>query len=298
MSSPLDADPNSLHTQRRLLRQHLGLAPNPGSPARSPPQTQPLFFIEMAPDSNRGEQCKLPACGENVMSGELRLAMTPSMGYGSQSRSSADFYHIHCFEKLVDFNQADYLDRIQPVTRQTWKLRGLNATSVLDGNYLVPGAVERLVLEWKVTRGRWIDKRDGAPVESEQKGGFGALAPLFEILRNAGSSKYKEPTERTGLPLDEYYNLRCILAPYESDGPGDTDEWNLFQVYLDSTMKALDNPHDLSSMLGRWYYDATLSCKEENELDEQGKAAKAKLGEKAVRALKRLLAVPMPQPRY
>ncbi|KAL2822262.1 hypothetical protein BDW59DRAFT_149627 [Aspergillus cavernicola] len=298
MSSPTDADPDPLKIQRKLLRQHLGLGPNPGDPpANSPPQSQPLFFIEMAPDSRRGAKCKLPTCDENIMPGELRLAMNPAMGYGRWHRSSADLYHIHCFEELVDFTQADFLDRIQPLTRQTWKLRGLNAGSVLDGNYLVPGAVERLVLEWKVTHGKWIDKRDG--VYDESGDGEHVHADFFALLRKAGSSEYKQPTKAaTGLPGNEYYNLLVTLAPYESDGPGDTEEWNLFDTYLDSTVKALDNPHDLSTMLQHWYDDVALISKEEDELDEQGGAAKAILGEKAIRALKRLSAIPMPQSSY
>lgn len=283
MSSPPDADSDSLKTERKLLRQHLGLGPNPGDPpAGPPPQTQPLFFIEMAPDSRGGAKCKLPTCDENIMPGELRLAMNPAMGYGSWSRSSASksqiplkvgffclslirydadhmlhlfagLYHIHCFEKLADFTQADFLDRIQPLTRQTWKLRGLNAGSVLDGNYLVPGGVERLVLEWKVTHGKWIDKRDGVYDESEDE--KRVHADFFALLRKAGSSEYKQLMKPTGLSFDEYYNLLGPLAPYESDGPHDTEEWNLFDTYLDSTVKALDNPHDLSTMLQRWHDD-------------------------------------------
>ncbi|KAL4931660.1 uncharacterized protein BDV17DRAFT_241154 [Aspergillus undulatus] len=102
------------------IRQHLGLGPNPGDPpANSPPQTQPLFFIEMAPDSRGGAKCKLPTCDEIIMPGELRLAMSPAMSYGGWSRLSASLYHIRCFEKLAGFTHADFLDRIQPLTRQT-----------------------------------------------------------------------------------------------------------------------------------------------------------------------------------
>jgi hypothetical protein len=124
---------------------------------------------------------------------------------------------------------------------------------VLDGNYLVPGGVERLVLEWKVTHGKWIDKRDGVYDESEDE--KRVHADFFALLRKAGSSEYKQLMKPTGLSFDEYYNLLGPLAPYESDGPHDTEEWNLFDTYLDSTVKALDNPHDLSTMLQRWHDD-------------------------------------------
>ncbi|CEL09490.1 hypothetical protein ASPCAL12626 [Aspergillus calidoustus] len=265
MSIPPNAKLDTLEMERKLLRQHLGLGPNPGDPpANSPPQRQPLFFIEMAPDSRGGAKCKLPTCDEIIMPGELRLAMSPAMSYGGWSRLSAN--------------------RIQPLTRQTWKLRGLNAGSVLDGNYLVPGGVERLVLEWKVTHGRWIDKRDGVCDESEEE--KRVHADFLALLRNAGSSKYMQLMKPAGLPLDEYNNLLVTLAPYESDGPDDTEEWNLFDTYLDSTVKAFNNPHALSTMLQRWHDDVTLISKEADELDEQSRAAKAGLGAKAIRALK------------
>ncbi|KAL1869747.1 hypothetical protein Plec18167_007671 [Paecilomyces lecythidis] len=292
MSFPSNATPDLLEMERKLLRQHLGLGLNHGDPpADSPPQIQPLFFIEMALHSSRGAKCKLPTCDKNIMPGELRLAMNPAMGYGSWYRSSANFYHIRCFEELADFTQADFLDRIQPLTRQTWKLRGLKAGSVLDGNYLVPGGVERLVLEWKVTHGKWIDERDG----KEQK----SLDPDFSgLLRMAGSSEYKPLLEPAGLSDYEYYNLLVTLAPYESDGPDDTEEWNLFDIYLDRTIKGFDNPHSLSTMLQRWHDDVALASKEMDETDERGRAAKRRLSAKAIRALERLSAIPMPQPGY
>ncbi|KAL5337526.1 Alpha/Beta hydrolase protein [Aspergillus crustosus] len=159
--------------------------------------------------------------------------------------------------------------------------------------YLVPGGVERLVLEWKVTYGKWFDKRNGVYDESAEE--EHVHADFLALLRKAGSSEYKQSMKPTGLSHNEYYNLLVNLAPYESDGPNDMEEWNLFDTYLDSTVKALDNPHDLSTMLQRWHDDVTLISKEEDELDERGRAAKARLGEKAIRALKRLSIIPMPQ---
>lgn len=70
-------------------------------------------------------------------------------------------YHIEFFEKIADFSRVEFLGRIQPLTRKTWRLRDAKIGSILDGNYLVSSGVERLVLEWKVTRGKWADKRDG-----------------------------------------------------------------------------------------------------------------------------------------
>lgn len=82
-------DDDVLTIERRRLREHLGLGLEPGDPPSDPPQIQPLFFVEMAPDSRRGAKCKLPICDNYISPGELRLAMNPAMGYGSWYRSSA-----------------------------------------------------------------------------------------------------------------------------------------------------------------------------------------------------------------
>jgi hypothetical protein len=107
------------------------------------------------------------------------------------------------------------------------------------------------------SNGKWIDKRDGVCDESEKE--KRVHADFLALLRNAGSSKYKQLVKPAGLPLDEYNNLLVTLAPYESDGPDDTEEWNLFDTYLDSTVKAFNNPHALSTMLQRWHDDVVGS---------------------------------------
>lgn len=57
-----------------------------------------------------------------------------------------DLYHIRCFESIADFSQ-EFIDRVWPLTRNSWMFRGLAASSVFDANYLVSGGIERLVLE-------------------------------------------------------------------------------------------------------------------------------------------------------
>jgi hypothetical protein len=62
------------------------------------------------------------------------------------------------------------------------------------------------------------------------------LDPSFDdFLRKAGSAQYQRGAE--GMGEYEYHNLLFRLAPYESDGIGDTDEWNLFARGFDHTQK-------------------------------------------------------------
>lgn len=159
-----------------------------------------------------------------------------------------DFYHIACFEKIADLSKADFLDRISPVTRSTYDIRNIKGSSILDGSYLCAGAVERLVLQWKVQRGAWIDESEGKEVESLEE----FMPNLYELLQNAGSSKFKAPRSIPGMAMHEYILLITTLAPYESDGPEDTDEWNLFDTFLSKDQESWRDPHDLSKMLTMW----------------------------------------------
>lgn len=98
--------------------------------------------------------------------------------------------------------------------------RNIKGSSNLNGNYLCDGVVERLVLQWKVRREAWIAKGRGEKEHSLEE----RRPDLNEILENAGSSKLKASGPIPGMSEQEYHLLITTLAPYESDGPEDTDE--------------------------------------------------------------------------
>lgn len=121
---------------------------------------------------------------------------------------------------------------------------------MLDGNYLLDAGAERLTIMWKVTVGKLIAERDGAESKDDSNTAF------TDLLHNAGSSKYM-PQEIPDLDSYEYNLLRTRLAPVESDGPEDTEEWNLFDEYLcvpDDDSNDLVNRHSLSLTLFLWRY--------------------------------------------
>ncbi|KAJ5111983.1 hypothetical protein N7532_000028, partial [Penicillium argentinense] len=248
--------------KKRLIR-HLGLETTPGQQPSGAAHTVPsLFFIECAPNSPSGAKCRLPGCHRMIQPGDLRLAMYPGIDQGWWGRHNA-----FCFEKIADFSRVEFLERLQPLTRNTFKFRGVHVGGILDGNYLVPGGVERLVMEWKDTHGKWADKRDGL------------LPANFDtLLRQAGSAVYQGTNMPHGLDQFEFYNLITTLASNESEGPDDKSEWNLFNKYLDSSAQALDNPHDLSSMLQHWQNDARLANSDEDKLNEVQMRARHTLG--------------------
>ncbi|KAL4864644.1 hypothetical protein BDV12DRAFT_205598 [Aspergillus spectabilis] len=180
---------------RRDLRKHISLGPELGNPpCPDLPEVLRVFFIKIALYSHKGLKCKLLTCDQRIQPGSLCFAVSP--GIGQNKWSTADYYHIWCFEVIADFS----------------------ASSILDTNYLVPGGLERLILEWKVRCGEQVDRRDG-PVDRTNKG---LDLDLSDLLQRAGSATY------------EYHNLLSTLAPYE---------------------KSLADPHNLSAMLKHWETD-------------------------------------------
>jgi hypothetical protein len=256
---PKLTDEDLISSAKSDLRTHMGIG------EERPPTIEVLFFVEVAPySSRRGAACQFVTCDKRIKEDDYRIAVHPGMNnvYKSpgktrlrksfeilQSEFTAftDFYHVRCFEKLVDFSQAAYLDRITPVTRNTARLRGLKGTTIADGNYLLDGGAERLVLEWKVSMGRLMSRRDGVPDEP--------LEPDFDaLLHKSGSASY-QPKKITNMTDFEYFQLAHSLAPIESDGAEDQEEWNLFEQYLPlqfEDLEDLNERHSLSNMLSLW----------------------------------------------
>ncbi|KAL2812252.1 hypothetical protein BJX63DRAFT_248206 [Aspergillus granulosus] len=279
-----------LDSERARLRNHLGLPTHEGAPFPDQPRIQPLFFIERVPDS-RAVTCSLPGCTRgSLQPGELRLALNPGMGGDMWFRSSSDYYHIPCFELLADFASPAYLDRIQPLTRNTFKLRGLKPSSVLDGSYLLPGGIERLILEWKITRGKAIDKREG--VYDERM--YTLDESVYELLYRAGSRRYRPICRPGSLDQFEFYTLSKTLAPNEHSSRG-REEWNLFEAFLGEE----EGVHDLSGMLGRWQ-DAVALARQDTRSPSSNSVSsededQTVLSPTAVRAIRRLSVIPTPQ---
>ncbi|KAL6236507.1 hypothetical protein BDW75DRAFT_206568 [Aspergillus navahoensis] len=279
--SELDAE--ALEPERARLHHHLDLE------SAHPPQPQPLFFIERVPDTNTAPiRCSLPGCQSGLSPGTMRLALNPGMGGDTWFRSSSDYYHIPCFERLADFSESTYLNRLVPLTRNTFRLRGLKPSSVSDGSYLLPGGAERLILEWKVRRGIEIDKRDGIFDPSHYELDRDVHALLYE----AGSKGYWPSGRPAGLDMYEYYTLARTVAVNEV-GDGSGEEWNLFEAFLGHEESG-SGRHDLSGMLERWERSMSLALRG-NKTGEEGQIS---LNPTAIRAIKRLSKVPTPQVGY
>jgi hypothetical protein len=120
----------------------------------------------------------------------------------------------------------------------------------MDGNHFLDGGARRLVAAWKTMMRDLRRQRDGETVDP-------ADPALEDLMMNAGSSQYK-PKRPAGMSQEDFDDLSRVLAPIESDGPDDDDEWNLFHQYLvedPSNPVYLNQPHLLSLALNSWKFD-------------------------------------------
>lgn len=79
------------------------------------------------------------------------------------------------------------------------------------------------------------------------------MSPSFNnLLRKAGSATYTYQTVE-GISRHEYMLLTGQLAPIESDGAGDEDDWNLFEEYLE--VDSVKDRDTLGAPLGKWESD-------------------------------------------
>ncbi|KAL4940088.1 hypothetical protein BDV06DRAFT_26298 [Aspergillus oleicola] len=294
LSSPSDssdAEPelDNFDYERARLRQHLGLDSTHPPPYN---HTQPLFFVERAPDTTIPIKCSLPGCKRSIKPESLRLALNPGMSGDTWFRSSSDYYHIPCFEAIADLsNDSTYLSRLIPLTRNTYHLRGLKPSSVSDGTYLISGGGERLILEWKLRRSMELDRRDGVydPRQYELDN------EISDLLYKAGERGFVLSGRPRGLDVFEYFTLARTVAVNEPDSFGEVGGWNLFEEFLDESRKEGGQGrerHGLSRMLERWEQAVTLSWQEKTTTTPGTKSA---LSPMAIRAIRRLSTIPTPQ---
>lgn len=106
-----------------------------------------------------------------------------------------------------------------------------------------------MILEWKAQRRRWIAARDGKKDGDLEE----RSSALDTILCRAGCASFGSENVE-GMSAAEYFPLTYTLAPVESDGLGDTEEWNLFERYLpaEDDVESLNDRHSLSDILRFW----------------------------------------------
>lgn len=163
---------------------------------------------------------------------------------------SPEYYHVECFEKIADLSVPEVLCRLQPLTRSNFQTRNAEASILKAWQSLCDGGAERLILEWKIRRWALICDREGVEPMSLD------VAFRYTLLRAGSATFAARPVP--GMRQYDHFLLTGWLAPIESDGPGDAQEWNLFDEYLgvNDNVESLNERHSLSGMLHRWKYDS------------------------------------------
>ncbi|RKF62642.1 hypothetical protein OnM2_032059 [Erysiphe neolycopersici] len=323
--------------ERNALRRHLGLdkpsrdLATQETPFR-PPAMKSLvsFIVERSPPSNKPAKCSLPSCSQVFVSGRYRVAVSPAMKKNTAQNveiierltGDIDLYHVSCFERIADLSDSAFLERIEPFTRFTNFNR-------LQEDYICAGAVERLVNEWKTRRIRWntvvknsyqeeeqnlddeddmYDENNGDSEDDDvdeeicsrttiQKSQFTERL-LDDLMHNAGSSRFKPYGLVPGMQRHQYFLFLNSLAPWESDGPGDTQEWNLFDTFLgqeESNNVRIQPSVNLSAVLEKWEKWVELVLTPDTSLTHEQLKEKAGIGEKGCRAIRRLAVIPIQQ---
>ncbi|RYP80234.1 hypothetical protein DL770_006307 [Monosporascus sp. CRB-9-2] len=240
-----------------------------------------FFWVELTPQSSQigGLDCRFPNCDRMIDAGDYRITVFPGMYHMGLSP-----WHAECFEKLADFSKLEYLNRLRPVTRHTVPVRidPYNAYSLLDGG------AEKLVIEWISRLKGLITRRAGTSWPPPD------LA-LYDILHSSGRVGFYRH-KPASLSHYEYFLHTHQLAPIESDGPEEEDEWDLFDQYYRT-----EHPYDiryqanrLGEMLRSWQHDKVLANSYEDQLDQNQLQEKRDLGARGLRAIRRLSEIPMP----
>lgn len=247
--TPLHMDRSPIGLARLHLNQKLDLE-TADAPVR--------FFVEIAPFAHDGgASCRVCKCtikissgkGDRIDVGDHRVAVQHGSGadmWSGKTRARmnivlyaqvlAEYYHVNCFEDVVDFSQLTYLSRIQPLNDALGKRKIIGQSWVGNTNLLNLGAVW-LVRAWKTLTTRLVAKREGAPVN--------------DYIYGDEEFRYHFHTSRA-LHEPKPINKKGYL--YEEHGFG----WDFLEDYLgeafDHDLENLTEKHKLSSMLTKWQY--------------------------------------------
>ncbi|KAG0646062.1 hypothetical protein D0Z07_8214 [Hyphodiscus hymeniophilus] len=245
MQTIVAVQPDNLIAQKNALLDYIGLGAYHTAPDPDSFSPTPLYFIERAPvgGKSRCSECLKPIASDTYRVTEY-IALTRNLRTRKSGRRTTTS-HVSCFEKTKDFfSKPEDFRRIIPVTKSTWAVRNIMDTR-LDERTICAGGVERLLTEWKLFKQSWFDMNVGEEVTC-------AMGRLGDIWSHAGSSESKRPEYWSAIDEQDWKLWLTDLAPYESNGPDDTEQWNLFETFFNQDNGTLQYPFTLSGMLKKW----------------------------------------------
>ncbi|KUJ15971.1 uncharacterized protein LY89DRAFT_719640 [Mollisia scopiformis] len=145
---PQDARRQTIEQARTALRQHIGLEPGR---TRTSTVAQVGFWLKL---SHTPSLCRLDCDTPTIASKTYRISVRPGMPNMARFRGTThvSFYHVHCFEKIADFSQTHYLDRLRPVTRQyptSSSHSSIPPDAISAGRHVLDAGAQLLFEFWK-----------------------------------------------------------------------------------------------------------------------------------------------------
>ncbi|EXJ54956.1 uncharacterized protein A1O5_12867 [Cladophialophora psammophila CBS 110553] len=138
----------------------------------------PLFLFQEAPDSRNGATCRLDHCTDRITPGQYRIALSP----GIWDSRGPDFYHVKCFEQLLDLSSPHYAARFEPDMRKHIPDHGAQCI------------LEEYISRWKL-RTQQTPKHEEDPRSSPSAEHITAVSSSTQI-NSATANENANPTEQ------------------------------------------------------------------------------------------------------
>lgn len=153
---------------------------------------QHVFLVEHPHTGRIPAKCRYSLCPQpnknlTLDGDDYQITVSPGLGHAMRGHLAA-YYHVACFEQLVDWTRANNLNRLMPLTPKTLDHR--SETSATPFRYMIDTGAEHLVWRWRELMWQWMRDR------SERR-----VPPL----RNATRYKRDNPTWWPDLSPEELH---------------------------------------------------------------------------------------------
>ncbi|GIK05801.1 hypothetical protein Aspvir_009914 [Aspergillus viridinutans] len=260
--SPEERRQEDIGSDKRNLMRHLKPQFLSGFSGDAQLSHYPIFLLQKAPDSRNGATCRGISCTDRILPGDYRIAVSP----GRNVYGSPDYYHVHCFEELLDLTSPHFVSRFEPAITK-----------------YIPDHGAQCILE-ECTR-KWKSQIESANTEPHE---WSIADGHWEQIRQSSRRARQEA-------YLEYQRMNLIDAAPEADDspsmPG--SDWNIADYIPSESDPAYDARTLLSRALTEWKNDLRLVFSEITELSDEERIEREALGN-SIRQIKSYGVVRMP----
>ncbi|GFG15670.1 hypothetical protein IFM5058_07569 [Aspergillus udagawae] len=219
--SPEERKQEDIERDKRDLKRHLKPQFSSGFSGEARLSHYPIFQLQNAPDSRNGAACKGISCIHRILPGDYRIAVSP----GRNAYGNPDYYHVHCFEELLDQTSPHFVSRFES-----------------DITKYIPDHGAQCILEECIRK--WKSRIENTNTEPDE---WSIADGLWEQNRHFS---------RRALQRDhDLFDL--IDAAREADEPVSmpSSDWNITDYIPSESDPAYDGRNLLSRALTHWEHD-------------------------------------------